>query len=139
MWTVQGSVTASQHVLWTTSNCDMTCTLLQVIVLKIINLLIIIIVTRKPNFFYLLSLFSIAFLNFATLQLFFDLYRALPTSLSPMVSILKLRSGYPQCKKLWYLTTTDGFNSFSIICFWLKMQGFLLIYRLCLAWFSWHQ
>ena len=28
----------------------------------------------------------VAFLNFATLQLFFDLYRALPTSLSPMVS-----------------------------------------------------
>ena len=77
-----------------------TCTLLQVIVLKIINLLIIIIVTREPKFFYLLSLFSIAFLNFATLQLFFDLYRALPTSLSPMVSILKLRAGYPQCKKL---------------------------------------
>ena len=30
--------------------------------------------------------FLLAFLNFATLQLFFDLYRALPTSLSPMVS-----------------------------------------------------
>lgn len=54
---------------------------------------------KKQNVLILLSLFSIAFLNFATLQLFFDLYRALPTSLSPMVSILKLRAGSPQSKK----------------------------------------
>ena len=123
-WCGQSRALSQQVNMYSELQVIVTCTLLQVIVLKIINLLIIIIiVTRKPNFFYLLSLFSIAFLNFATLQLFFDLYRALPTSLSPMVSILKLRAGYPQCKKLWYLTTTDGFNSFSIICFW-KCRAF---------------
>ena len=41
--------------------------------------------------FWLLFLIPSAFLNLATLQLFFDLYRALPTSLSPMVSYLFIR------------------------------------------------
>ena len=41
--------------------------------------------------FWLLFLIPPAFLNLATLQLFFDLYRALPTSLSPMVSYLFIR------------------------------------------------
>lgn len=43
------------------------------------------------SLFWLLFLIPSAFLNLATLQLFFDLYRALPTSLSPMVSYLFIR------------------------------------------------
>ena len=41
-----------------------------------------------------------AFLNFATLQLFFNLYRALPASLSPMVRLLFWRLEISSLKQL---------------------------------------
>lgn len=48
----------------------------------------------------ILFFFPLAFLNLATLQLFFDLYRALPTSLSPMVSSYTLTEQHRSYKLL---------------------------------------
>ena len=103
--------------------------------------------------FWLLFLIPPAFLNLATLQLFFDLYRALPTSLSPMVSYLFIRCtmNFSQdmqnfsevIKKLrWNVryVTVNGWQLvvFEIMDFSNISKNYCVIARAILMTFEWH-